>query len=102
VRVCERWSKFENFIADMGRRPSSKHSIDRIDSAGDYKPENCRWATIEVQNNNTRRNHFIEVDGERLTVAQWARRLGLDPSAIFKRMSLGWTEREAATRPRTR
>lgn len=49
IKVCERWRLFENFIADMGKRPTNKHSIDRINSNGDYEPSNCRWATQQEQ-----------------------------------------------------
>lgn len=55
IKVCERWlESFDNFYADMGKRPSSKHSIDRIDVNGNYEPNNCRWATIDVQSRNKR------------------------------------------------
>lgn len=54
IRVCERWQDFKDFLADMGRKPSASHSIDRIDVNGNYEPGNCRWATPKQQRANQR------------------------------------------------
>lgn len=65
IRVCNRWlNSFENFLADMGRRPSREYSIDRIDNAKGYYPGNCRWATATEQARNRKRSHLTnEIEG---------------------------------------
>jgi hypothetical protein len=78
IRVCDRWYDFKNFIADMGLKPSQGYTLDRIDVDGDYDPANCRWVTRKEQNNNTSRNRYIEIDGERRTMAQWAELAGVN------------------------
>jgi len=60
IKVCDRWlESFENFLADMGARPSKNHSIDRKDVNGNYEPSNCRWATKLEQGENRRPNKLI-------------------------------------------
>lgn len=90
IRVCDRWQSFEAFAADMGEPPSRRHSIDRIDVDGHYEPGNCRWATAKEQGNNKRDNCVIEHAGERLTVAQWAERIGVKANTITCRLVRGW------------
>lgn len=93
IAVCERWLKFENFLADMGNRPSGM-TIDRIDSDGNYEPSNCRWATKREQMQNTSYNVFLELDGKRRCVAEWSRITGLQKQTIRKRLLLGWPVRD--------
>jgi hypothetical protein len=97
IKVCERWqSSFENFLADVGRRPSPAHSLDRIDNDGDYEPGNVRWATATEQVRNRRGVQRFELDGENLTLAEWAERKGVRLTQLEQRVrKYGWSLAEA-------
>lgn len=102
IEVCERWrgdGGYENFIADIGRRPSADHSLDRIDPDGNYAPGNVRWAPRSVQANNTRRNVWLTVHGVRMTVAQASARFGIRQSTLALRMKRGMAPEEAVSAP---
>lgn len=86
IRVCQRWlDSFRNFYEDMGPRPSSKHSLDRIDNEGDYEPSNCRWATLLEQHQNTRVN--VKIDGK--CIAEISRDTGLSVGCLNNRVDRG-------------
>lgn len=99
ITVCERWRSFENFYADMGPRPSAKHSIDRINNDGHYEPSNCRWATRAEQNNNMRTCRPLEWRGRIVPREQLAAEYGLDRRCLDKRLKKGMSLEEALTAP---
>ncbi len=89
IKVCERWREFPNFLADMGPRPSPRHTIDRIDNDQGYGPDNCRWATWKEQQRNRRSNVIYKVDGIAASLAEHCERLGLKYSTVHRRLTQG-------------
>lgn len=90
IKVCDRWLRFAEFLADMGQRPPGT-SLDRYpDNDGNYEPSNCRWATRKQQANNKRNNHRLTFRGETLSIAEWARNLGIPEGTIRNRLRYGW------------
>lgn len=84
ISVCHRWrSSYEAFLFDMGRRPSNRHCIDRINNEGNYEPVNCRWATYTEQGKNKSNNHWLEYNGKKMILQDWARELGVADSVIW-------------------
>lgn len=112
IRVCSSWrgkESFPVFLRDVGKRPSKTHSLDRLNTEGHYScgycdecisngwPMNVKWSTKLEQDNNQRKNVIIEHEGKRLTLAQWARELGLDDATFYKRYKK-WGVTDAITR----
>lgn len=103
IKVCNEWNDYKNFKTwayENGYKEDSGLSIDRIDVNGNYEPNNCRWATIKQQANNTRRNVYLTIDGEKKSVPEWAEIYGVNQETVRRRVrELGWDPIKALTEP---
>ncbi len=107
ITVCDRWRYgedgrhgFQCFLADVGPRPSPKHSIDREDNDGNYRPGNVRWATLKMQRRNTRANRIIDICGAPMTMVEAVERWGTVPyDTMAMRLHRGWDETDALLTP---
>lgn len=87
INVCDRWMKsFSNFYNDMGRRPSPKHTIGRIDNDGDYCPENCRWESNIEQQRNKSNTLFYLYKGEKRTIGEIADDIGVSYKSLYEKI----------------
>lgn len=104
IKICDQWvENFEKFLSDMGTPPTVQHSINRVDNDGDYDPKNCVWATNIEQANNTRKNHVIEFNGTKRTLAQWADHTGINRSTLLARINKhGWAIERALCEPKNK
>jgi hypothetical protein len=92
INVCDRWlHSFSAFLADMGRRPSPSHSLDRIDNDGDYEPGNCRWATHAEQVFNRSTNRRYTFAGKTMPAHEWAKELDISLSTLRSRIHRGYS-----------
>jgi hypothetical protein len=90
---------FESFLAEVGLRPSNKHSLDRIDNSLGYEPGNVRWASPQEQQGNRRNNVILSFQGKEQCIAAWASELGVLRSLIGFRLRRGWSVEDALTKP---
>ena len=101
ITVCEEWK--DNFPAfrewAIAHGYNDELSIDRIDSNGNYEPDNCRWADNITQSNNRRTNVYVEIDGEMHTYAEWSRITGIDRAIIRGRYKAGKRGKELIKKP---
>jgi len=98
ITVCQRWWKYENFLADMGECPP-RMTLDRIDNAKDYEPGNCRWATFSTQSENRSIATMLTHDGVTLNISGWSRRTGIRQVTIGARIRRGWSVQDTLTKP---
>jgi len=96
IKVCERWLNFENFFEDMGERPEGM-SLDRINNDGDYEPDNCRWTTRKVQQNNTRRNKKYFHNGNSYVLSELAEMHNIPLHTLYTRIKRKWDLDRALT-----
>ena len=92
ISVCKEWTNdylnFEKWANANGYNDNL--TLDRIDVNGNYEPSNCRWATILEQQNNTRKSHYLEYNGKKKTIAEWAKDLNVKYNTIWTRLKHGW------------
>ncbi len=94
-----RFATFDEFFAEVGLRPSNKHSLNRIDNDGHYEKGNIEWATKETQANNTRANKFWTYNGKTQTHIKWCREFGISHPCLVHRLKAGWSTEKAFTTP---
>lgn len=100
IKMCPKWRESAAaFYADVGDRPTNKHTIERIDNNGDYEPGNVRWATISEQVENTRQTHLLTLNGETMSLGKWARRMGMERATLRHRLKNGWSVEDAILTP---
>lgn len=88
IGVCDRWLSFENFHEDMGDPPKG-YTLDRVDNAQGYYPENCRWSDATDQNRNRGNALLVEHNGERQRMWYWVETLGLSYNTLYARFKAG-------------
>ena len=98
ISVCPDWKRFEGFRDwALLHGYSDDLSIDRINSNGNYCPENCRWVSYKVQANNTSQNHIISFCGKSMDISEWAEYLGFSYKVLSERIRRGWSIKRAFT-----
>lgn len=101
IRVCARWvNDFAAFLADMGQRPTPKHSIERKDVNGHYEPGNCYWATDTEQRRNKTTTVYVEHEGVVVKLVDLVEQRGLSRGIVYGRLKMGWSLADALTVPK--
>ena len=102
IKVCNRWEIFDNFLADMGIRPTGK-TLDRIDTSGDYEPSNCRWATLSEQRRHRDGQQLmvsLTINGRTQLISDWVKESNGSLSRSLFRLKKGWSPKDAIFSPK--
>lgn len=100
ITVCDRWrDSFQAFRDDVGSQPFPGATLERIDNDGNYEPGNVRWVDRKAQARNRTSTRAVELNGERMSMAEAAERAGISQATFGARLNRGWTAAEAASRP---
>jgi len=90
IKICDEWNTFVSFRRwALENGYADDLSIDRINNDGDYEPSNCRWATRKEQSRNTRRNIFVEIEGNIKSLSEWCEILKVNYLRAWKRKNKG-------------
>lgn len=100
IDVCPRWHTAANFVADMGKKPSRSHQIDRIDNTKGYEPGNCRWVTVSEQQRNKKGLRMLTINGKTQCATAWAEEAGINPAVVICRLLMGWDAAKAVFTPK--
>ena len=101
ISVHPAWEDFAVFLAYVGVKPSSKHSLDRINNDGNYEPGNVRWATQQEQVRNSSRVSRVNLGNDTKLLVEWAELYGVSAQLVYDRLKRGWTPEDAVSSPLT-
>lgn len=99
ISYDQAWSVFVNFYSDMREGYEDTLTLDRKDVNGNYSKDNCRWTSMEIQNNNKSSHPILECNGKKKKLMEWAEELGLSPALIRSRLKQGWDDERILTEP---
>jgi len=101
IKICKRWDDYRFFLLDMGRRPSPKHSLERIDVNRGYTPSNCKWATNLEQQRNRRGTMYVVYKKKRVPVSELGEQSLVGVDLFRSRIQQGWPVDRALTMPKS-
>ena len=103
ISYCEEWEQFQPFKDwALANGYADNLTLDRVNTNGNYAPNNCRWVSWKSQQNNRSTNRKITIDGETHTLAEWAEIVGINKGTISSRLYCGWCEYDAVMTPKKR